>query len=84
MPGYQQIFVEKLPPAAYCPLCRLPIRDAVRPLKGCDHKFCESCIRESLMYDNQLLFAVSPSQTSHPFYSHIDLLTSYSFSQLFS
>uniref|UniRef100_A0AAU6MX98 Tumor necrosis factor receptor-related factor 4 n=1 Tax=Argopecten purpuratus TaxID=228297 RepID=A0AAU6MX98_ARGPU len=47
MPGYTWTFVDRPRRKCICPLCRLPVREAVR-VSSCGHTFCDVCLQEFL------------------------------------
>ena len=42
--GYEYEFVDEVSPNQKCPVCLLPMKDAVQT-SDCGHRFCRDCLR---------------------------------------
>lgn len=51
MPGYEYTFVTSLSTSLLCPLCRLPMMDAVQ-ITTCGHRFCDACLQVYLRFEH--------------------------------
>ena len=47
--GYEYEFVDNVSDNQICPVCLLPMRDAVQT-KECGHRFCKDCLHGILRY----------------------------------
>ncbi|XP_064619691.1 TNF receptor-associated factor 4-like isoform X2 [Lineus longissimus] len=47
MPGYTEKFADPIRRKFFCPICRLPMKDAVQ-LTTCGDRFCDTCLQEYL------------------------------------
>lgn len=47
--GYDYEFVDKILDSQTCPVCLLPMRDAVQTTE-CGHRFCKDCLEGILRY----------------------------------
>ena len=45
--GYEYEFVDEVSNSQKCPVCLLPMRDAVQTLE-CGHRFCKDCLQRIL------------------------------------
>ena len=45
--GYEYEFVDEVSDSQKCPVCLLPMRDAVQTLE-CGHRFCKDCLQRIL------------------------------------
>lgn len=45
--GYDYEFIEPVLPSQECPVCKLPMRNAVQTRK-CGHRFCRGCLEQTL------------------------------------
>ena len=45
--GYEYQFVDEVSDSQKCPVCLLPMRDAVQTLE-CGHRFCKDCLQRIL------------------------------------
>lgn len=56
--GYDYEFIDKILDSQTCPVCLLPMRDAVQTTE-CGHRFCKDCLEGILRYVFCLVIAAS-------------------------
>ena len=45
--GYEYEFVDQVSASQECPVCKLPMKDAVQT-RECGHRFCRGCLEQTL------------------------------------